>query len=186
MDRLTPPSRLLFSHIGIFVTDLERMKDFYTRVLGMVVTDEGSLPSGKLVFLSRDPREHHQLVLCTGRTHEHSFSTVNQLSWRLPDLTELRKAHALLEAAGAGDIQPINHGISWSVYARDPEGNRIEIFMDTPWYVPQPLREPLDLSLSDAEIERLSEQACVNAPGFKPMEKFQAETALRIAEALAR
>lgn len=28
-------------------------------------------------------------------------------------------------------------------------GNRIELYVHTPWYVPQPLREPLDLSQDD-------------------------------------
>ena len=53
-----------------FVADLVRMRDFYTRVLGFTVTDEGEQPTehGKIgfVFLSRDPRDHHQIVLASG------------------------------------------------------------------------------------------------------------------------
>src|SRR5207249_954482 len=57
-----------FSHFGLYVTDLPRMEDFYARVLGLLVSDRGKLPGGSdLVFLSRDPDEHHQLVLATGR-----------------------------------------------------------------------------------------------------------------------
>jgi catechol 2,3-dioxygenase len=37
------------------------------------------------------------------------------------------------------------HGNAMSIYFRDPEGNRLEVFMDTPWYCEQPLREPIDL-----------------------------------------
>jgi len=33
---------LSFSHVGIFVTDLARMMDFYTRFLGFVVSDRGA------------------------------------------------------------------------------------------------------------------------------------------------
>ena len=56
------------SHFGIHVTDMTRMEDFYTRALGLLVSDRGALPNGPtLVFLSRDPDEHHQLVLVTGR-----------------------------------------------------------------------------------------------------------------------
>ena len=33
------------------------------------------------------------------------------------------------------------------LYLRDPEGNRVEVFIDTPWHVTQPYREPMDLSL---------------------------------------
>ena len=33
---------------------------------------------------------------------------------------------------------PVTHGNAVSVYFKDPEGNGIEIFCDTPWHVPQP------------------------------------------------
>lgn len=180
-----PPASLAFSHVGIFVREMAAMERFYTEALGLLVTDRGDLPTGSLVFLSRDPGEHHQLVLCTGRPEEARFTTVNQLSFRVASLTELRDVHALLADSGATDIQPVNHGISWSVYARDPEGNRVELFVDTPWYVPQPLREPLDLSRSDDEIEQASAAACVGAPGYKPMREWRAETAERIRARLA-
>ncbi|HVJ23513.1 MAG TPA: VOC family protein, partial [Burkholderiales bacterium] len=52
-----------FSHMGLYVTDAARMEDFYTRVLGFAVTDRGNLGSVNIVFLSRDPREHHQIIL---------------------------------------------------------------------------------------------------------------------------
>ena len=34
---------LAFSHIGFYVTDIERMEAFYTRFLGFTVTDRGAL-----------------------------------------------------------------------------------------------------------------------------------------------
>src|SRR5688572_30948482 len=65
-----PTPDLSFSHLGIFVHDLERMSDFYSRLLGFTISDRGELdtPRGKvsLVFLTRDPREHHQIVLASG------------------------------------------------------------------------------------------------------------------------
>lgn len=160
------------------------MEAFYTRVLGMVVTDRGALPTGNLVFLSRDPSEHHQLVLCSGRPEPLGFTTINQISFRTDALADLRRLRVELVNAGASDIQPINHGVSWSVYARDPEGNRLEFFVDTPWYVPQPLREPLDLDRDDAAIEAESAARLTSDPAYKSMREWQAETAQRIAESL--
>ena len=60
--------------MGMFVADLARMRDFYTRVLGFTITDEGEIDIHDqkigFVFLSRDPRDHHQIVLATGKiTH---------------------------------------------------------------------------------------------------------------------
>ena len=54
-------------HSGLWVTDLEVMEDFYTRIIGLQVTDrEDDLG---IVFLSSRPDvEHHEFVLQRGRT----------------------------------------------------------------------------------------------------------------------
>ena len=40
------------SHIGIFLIDMDRMRDFYTRLLGFKVMDAGGLRNGlRLTFL---------------------------------------------------------------------------------------------------------------------------------------
>ena len=81
---MTSVPRLSFSHVGIFVTDIARMEDFYTRVLGFTVTDRGDLetPRGRLqfVFLSRDPREHHQVVMASGRPADLPFNPARKPS----------------------------------------------------------------------------------------------------------
>src|SRR3989454_11761324 len=86
---MTSVPRLSFSHMGIFVTDIARMEDFYTRVLGFTVTDRGDLdtPRGRLqfVFLSRDPREHHQVVMASCRPADLPFNPFNQISFRMAD-----------------------------------------------------------------------------------------------------
>jgi catechol 2,3-dioxygenase len=65
------------------------------------------------------------------------------------------------------------------------KGNRIEMFCDTPWYVPQPLGFPIDLDKSDEELYRETEATCRAKPGFKPIEEWRAEIGRRIAEQLA-
>ena len=51
--------KLSFSHVGLFVTDLEKMVDFYTRHLGLVVSDREKRPDGsEIAFMTGDPREH--------------------------------------------------------------------------------------------------------------------------------
>jgi catechol-2,3-dioxygenase len=64
-----------------------------------------------------------------------------------------------------------------SVYFRDPEGNRLELFVDTPWYVKQPLRIPMDMQLSDRELWAWAEAEARKQPGFKPVEQWRAEVA---------
>ena len=47
---------------------------------------------------------------------------------------------------GATDMRVTSHGNAWSCYFKDPEGNTVEAYLDTPFHVPQPHGEPLDLS----------------------------------------
>jgi catechol-2,3-dioxygenase len=176
---MTPDIR--FSHVGIFVTDLGKMEDFYTRVLGFVATDRGPLRGRELVFLSRDPDEHHQVVLVSGRPADVPFNVVNQISFKLPGLEDLKKAHAALVAEGVEELRPVTHGNAWSVYFADPEGNRIELFVDSPWHTPQPYAEPLDLSGSVEAIARATEEECRRRPGFRSREEWRQELVTRLA-----
>lgn len=170
---------LAISHIGIYVTDLPKMVDFYTRILGFTVTDDGRLGDRDIVFLSRNPRDHHQIVLATGRPAG-SFNVVNQISLRCAGLADLRMVHEAVVKEGCENIAPIDHGVAWSVYFHDPEGSRIEVFMDTPWYIHQPYRDPLDLSLPDEALYRMGEEKCRRNPTFKPIADWRAEIAAKM------
>ena len=163
-----------FSHVGLYVHDLAKMEQFYRTTLGLVITDRGELPGRELVFMSRDAEEHHQLVLASGRDGARNVKVLNQVSFRVETLSDLRDFHDLLSGKnGISDLVPINHGLAWSIYFKDPEGNRIEVFVDSPWYVEQPIADPLDLNLSDAEITRQTELDYQNYPGFQPRSQWQ-------------
>jgi catechol-2,3-dioxygenase len=168
-----------FSHMGMFASDIARMEDFYTRVLGFAVTDRGKLGSTSLVFLSRDPREHHQIVLASGRPPA-GFNTINQISFRMADFAGLREMHRRLLAEKVAELAPVSHGNALSVYFKDPEGNRIELFVDTPWYVEQPVRVPMDMDLPDAEIWARAEREAKTLPGFRPVEEWRSEIRRRM------
>ncbi len=134
------------------------------------------------IFLSRDPTEHHQLVLATGRPADPTLNVVNQISFPAPDIATLRRFHERLRVRGADDIQPLTHGNTVSIYCGDLEGNRLELFVDTPWYRDQPLRLAIDIAQSDAAILAQAELLARRRPGFHPRAKWQAEVARRMAE----
>src|SRR5438067_6230461 len=47
-------------HVGIYANDLSQLRDFYSRVIGLTISDETS----NAVFMTSDPdREHHEFVL---------------------------------------------------------------------------------------------------------------------------
>ena len=184
MSTETPVPEVAFSHVGLFVHALSLMEDFYCRVLGFTVTDRGELetPAGRvgLVFLSRDPREHHQLVLATGRPSAVEFNVVNQISFRVPDLPALRHFHDVLQHEPVSAMAPVTHGNAISLYFHDPEGTRIELFFDTPWHCEQPVREPVDLSRPDEDILAETERLARSRPGFETREAWMAELASRM------
>ena len=179
---------IAFSHVGIYVTDIVRMEAFYSRHLGFTVTDRGDLdtPRGNvhLVFLSRDPTEHHQIVLATGRPSELGFNVINQMSFRVDSLATLRSLYQSMTQGDArayvSEVLPACHGNALSVYVRDPEGNRLELFVDTPWYVNQPLRVPFDFSQDDAAIWAWAETHAKSLPGFKPRAQWVADMSARM------
>lgn len=186
-----------FGHFGVNCFDIAAMENFYTRVMGMVVADRGYVPppgDRHIVFMTLDPTEHHQFILCSGRTEGKietgAFrgggrgSAINQISFHCATLNDLRKAQARLAAAGRNDGTLICHGNAWSIYIRDIEGNPMELYVDSPWYTPQPCGEPFDLSLSDEEIYRQTEAMVRARPGFEPAEPWRARLAAKIQASL--
>lgn len=172
---------LSFSHIGIYVSDIHAMEAFYTGTLGFFVTDRGQLelPKGPidLVFLSRDPDEHHQIVLVTGRPENLPFNIVNQISMRADSLASLKTLHDRFSRVPGIEFHCVTHGNALSIYAPDPEGNRLELFIDTPWYVNQPMRVPVDLTLPEEEIMADAERHARALPGFRPRSEWRAKMA---------
>ena len=171
----------LLSHCGIYVRDVEKQVDFYRRVLGFVVADRGvSERLGyELAFLTAAADHHHQVVFISGRAPS-GVTTVNQLSFKVADLDELKEMYRRACDAGVTGIRQMSHGNALSFYMNDPEGNGIEVYMDTPWYVPQPHGVPIDLTLPSDQILAETERHCRETPGFLPLEAWKAEVASRL------
>lgn len=171
--------KLKFSHLGIHVTDLARMTDFYSRVLGFPVTDHGLLHGTiPITFMSRSPEDHHQIALIAGRPDGATDSVINQISFELDSLQELQNLYRRLVAEGLikeGETRhrTIMHGNAWAIYMHDPEGNQIECFVDSPWYIPQPCSTHIDLTRSTDDILAETKAYCERQPGFKPMEAWK-------------
>lgn len=161
-------------HVGLYVTDIDAIVGFYTGVLGYFVSDRGPFRGEEIAFMTRDPEEHHEIVVMSGRPAG-SFGTVNQISFRAATLVDLRATYELVTQARVEKIEPIDHGNALSVYFWDPEDNRLEVYIPTPWYVAQPNRTPLDFTLTDEEIWAANETKCRSDPSFRSAEEWQAE-----------
>jgi len=179
---------LKFSHMGLSVQDIERMETFYVGVLGFTVTDRGDAGGMKLVFMSRDPLDHHQVVLASGRparmpdnaANPFFGPSINQISFKVGCLDDLRDILERLKDAGLEDFFPANHGVAWSIYAHDPEGNTLEFFVETDWYITQPLLNPLDLARTDEEILAETLKFCEVSEGFQLYSDWRAAIARKM------
>lgn len=178
---MTKVPDLELGHVGIYVEDMDRMIAFYERVLGYQVNDRGSPPLGgaEMAFMSRNPNEHHQIVFQVGRP-KGVPSQIVQMSHKLASLADLRAMHEIVvDEAEASDIQIRAHGIAWSMYFKDPEGNVVECFVPSPWYVHAPSAIPFDFDMSDEEIFEHTRKALQVRPDFKTFDQWKRETAVR-------
>ena len=156
------------SHFELYVLDVATMEEFYQRYLGFVVTDRGE-GSDAMVFLSRNPEEHHQLVLNPRQLLEPVESPVDHISFRMDSITDLRVFYKALQMSST-ELQTVSHGTTWSIYFRDPEGNRIELFTDTPWHVNQPCKFDINFDLSNQDLLEFTENKIKDLPGFSKIE----------------
>ena len=139
-------------HVGIYADDLMKHRDFYTRVMGLTIADE-DLEGRGMVFLSTDPvAEHHEFVLMKGRVSSEDARVIQQISFKVGSIDDMRDFKARLEAEHLQIERIVSHGNAFGMYFFDPEGNRLEVYYKTGYPVPQPHGDPLDLERSDAEL----------------------------------
>lgn len=77
------------------------------------------------VFLTDRPEEEMQtLALMTRPQAAHT-------AWRVERLADLKGYYAAAQAQGVPTAFALNHGVTLSLYLRDPAGNSVEIFWPT-------------------------------------------------------
>ena len=139
-------------HVGIYADDLMKQRDFYTRVIGLSIADE-DLDGRGMCFMSADPvSEHHEFVLMKGRVSSDDTNTIQQISFKVPTIQDLRDYHKRLLDEDIKVERIVSHGNAFGMYFFDPEGNRVELYYKTGFPGPQPHGDLIDLSRSDEEL----------------------------------
>jgi catechol-2,3-dioxygenase len=134
--------------VGLYVTDVPKMVDFYSGFLGMQVTDRAD--DDRIVFLSARPsEEHHELALARNPDIK---TEAQQISFTVGSLADLKGFYQQIKQRGYPVDRVVNHGIAFGCYFRDPEGNRVEVYWPTGKEYPQPHGDPIDLEASDREL----------------------------------
>jgi catechol 2,3-dioxygenase len=116
-------------HVHLKVRDLERAVEFYGDTLDLSVGDR----FGNFAFLSFGDH-HHDLALQAVPTDDPAPGgrTVGlyHSAWEVPDEAALRATHERLQSRGVA-VTPVDHRISLALYFDDPDGNGVEVYLDT-------------------------------------------------------
>lgn len=145
------------NHAVLYVRDVERSVDFYSRAFGFEVVQR----LGTQAAFLRSPvgTNHHDLGLFSvganaPRAPKGSVGLYH-LAWEVPTIEDLAVARDVLAELGALGGQS-DHGASKSLYGSDPDGNEFEILWAVPredWgsYEHEAVVQPLRL---EKELER--------------------------------
>lgn len=145
------PAIAELGHVGIMCSDVAAQVAFYTQVLNLTVTDHD--PGMGFYFLSSRPDfEHHELLLCKGRTAGPDAQLLQQISFRCARLEDVLGFLRRFRANGTELDMVVSHGNAIGVYFYDPEGNRCEVYWHTGFAARQPFVQHIDL---DRDLEEV-------------------------------
>jgi catechol-2,3-dioxygenase len=138
-------------HVGLHVNDLDAQAAFYEQVVGLTITDRD--PEVGMVFLSARPdEEHHELLLCGGRTAPPGMLMLQQVSFHCSELDDMIAYDRRFREHGVHIDMVVTHGNAIGIYFYDPEGNRCEVYWKTGLEARQPFLADIDLSQPPAAV----------------------------------
>lgn len=150
------------NHAVLYVSDLERSLAFYQSAFGFNIVDR---LGDQAVFLrAAETDNHHDLALMSvganaPRPAPRSVGLYH-LAWQVATIEELAEmAQRLIEMDALGGMS--DHGVSKSLYAKDPDGIEFEVMYEVPrehWgeFAERAVVQPLDL---DRELKRFGTAA---------------------------
>ncbi len=118
-------------HVVLYVSDLEKMADFYRNTLGFTEITR-DITQGIAVFSSG--RTHHELLLIDiGIAPEprHIRTGLYHIGFKIGDDSEdIQHAYRELKEKGISIIGASDHTVTHSLYILDPDGNELELYAD--------------------------------------------------------
>lgn len=121
-------------HAVLKVRNLERALTFYAGVLGMPVVARATFGGRPMAFFSVSGN-HHDLALAEvgegAPLPGDDAVGLAHIALKVGDsLDDLRAARARLRTQGIEIDRTIDHRVAQSLYIRDPDGNRLELYVD--------------------------------------------------------
>ncbi len=120
-------------HLVVKVRDLERAEDFYTRILGLTVTEKFD---GHAVFMSANTELSHELLIVplgddAPDAEKHSQRLVH-MAWQMATFEDLKTLHQRLKDNDIPVVRIGDHGLSLGVYFCDHDDNELEAYYELP------------------------------------------------------
>ncbi|HEY3067902.1 MAG TPA: VOC family protein [Methylomirabilota bacterium] len=152
MSRATPATGLgltRLQHLVLWVADVERSVRFYRDVLGFEVTKR--YPNAAFLKIAGSADDHNLGLFEQAGVAppDEGVARMYHSAWEVAEITDLVRARERLRAEGAL-VGSSDHGVSLSLYAKDPDGLEFEIFWTVPGGTPVGTR-PLDLDREVAQ-----------------------------------
>lgn len=122
-------SKLLgIGHVHLKVSNLRKAEKFYIKLLGFKVNERVN----NYLFLTLGQKHHDlalQEIVNAKKPTENSIGLYH-FAIEAKNLKELASLYFKLKKEKI-DVSPIDHGISRALYFSDPDGNGIEIYVDS-------------------------------------------------------
>ncbi len=127
---MVAPSK--FAHIVYNTHRFEEMVDWYARVFEARIQHRDA----RLAFLTYDDEHHRFAFIDLGPAADGAVvrqpgeAGVNHVAYTWKDIDELLDIYKRLKGQGIVPYRPIRHGLTLSMYYRDPDGNGLEFQID--------------------------------------------------------
>jgi catechol 2,3-dioxygenase len=117
-------------HVVIRVKDLQRSEDFYRDILGLSVCSHYDQDGMKMAFFTLG--NHHDFAISENpELGDESASGLDHVAFKIGDTMEdLLDAKKIMDAQGI-EVMPVDHNVTQSIYISDPDGNGIELYIDS-------------------------------------------------------
>ena len=122
------PKLLNIGHVHLKVSDLKKAEEFYTKLLGFKVNERAN----GYIFLTLGKRHHDLALQEIENAKKPTEDTIGLYHFAIEakNIGELAKLYFKLKQEDI-NVSPIDHGISKALYFSDPDGNGIEVYVDT-------------------------------------------------------
>ncbi|RYF61885.1 MAG: biphenyl 2,3-dioxygenase [Comamonadaceae bacterium] len=124
---MASPTKL--AHVVLRTNRVKEMTDWYVRVLEGQV----AFANDMLAFMTYDDEHHRVAFIGTGASEqpEDKHTGLHHVAFTYESLGDLLGTYQRLKADGLEPFWCVNHGPTMSMYFKDPDGNQIELQIDS-------------------------------------------------------